>query len=146
MFVVARPFDVRPVRYRRVRYPNEHRGAAMSNTTPLYSGTCNFDPTRSHRNASARAGRRPDGIAMLEIVLLIAIVLALIASVVLTSGRLHGQTLWSIAASHPVYGQTTEQTAEMISEINGIHAGRLIAGDTVAVPTRPSDAALTASR
>jgi len=130
----------------------------MSNTTTLYSGTCNFDPTRSHRNASARAGRRPDGIAMLEIVLLIAIVLALIASVVLTSGRLHGQTptscvfvepgqtLWSIAASHPVYGQTTEQTAEMISEINGIHAGRLIAGDTVAVPTRPSDAALTASR
>ena len=130
----------------------------MSNTTTLYSRTCNFDTTRSHRSAPARARRRPDGIARLEIALLIAIVLALIAGVVLTSGCPHaqtstsrvfvepGQTLWSIAASHPVSGQTTEQTAEMISEINGIYAGRLIAGDTISVPTQPSDAVLTASR
>jgi CDP-diacylglycerol pyrophosphatase len=101
---------------------------------------------------------RPVGVVVFEIVLLVVIIVALAAGVVMTSGRVHaqaptmlvfvepGQTLWSIAAQHPVDGQTTEQTADMIAEINRVQGGRVMAGDTIAVPVHGDDQLLTASR
>ena len=127
-------------------------------TTTIARHTRQFQPRRRNGRTLARTRSRSTGLVLLEVALLVAIIVLLIAGVVMTSGRVHaqapmspvfvesGQTLWSIAAQHPVLGQTTEQTADMISEINGVRGGRVIAGDTIVVPARQPDQTLTASR
>lgn len=127
-------------------------------TTTFASRTHRVLPRSHEGRALTRAGGRSTVPVLLEVVLLIAILVALVAGVVMTSGRIHaqvptsrvfvesGQTLWAIAARHPVPGQTTEQTADMIAEINGVQGGRVIAGDAIAVPTQHGDQLLTASR
>ena len=127
-------------------------------TTTFAGHTCHGGRSRRETRATTRQSSRSTGLVLLEVVLLVAIIVALIAGVVMTSGRVHarvpmsrvfvesGQTLWAIAAEHPVAGQTTEQTAEMIAEINGVRGARLIAGATMAVPAENTDRVLTASR
>jgi hypothetical protein len=46
----------------------------------------------------------------------------------------NADTLWSIAASHPVPGMSTAQTVEAIREANGLTTGRLAAGQVLDVP------------
>ena len=130
----------------------------MSATT-YASNTRHAESTR-HRRTRIVSGheRPPAGRALLEVVALIAIAILLIAGVVLTSGRVHaagptqrvfverGQTLWAIASQHAVAGQTTEQTAQQIADLNGVRNGRVIAGVTIAIPAEQTDHVLTASR
>jgi Tfp pilus assembly protein FimV len=97
-------------------------------------------------------------VAWVEIIALILIALALIAGTVLTSRHdssgtpsrrvrvESGQTLWSLAAEHPVEGSTTEQTAEAIARLNGLKGGRLVAGTSVRVPAESADDLMLACR
>ncbi len=57
-----------------------------------------------------------------------------------------GDTLWSMAASNPVEGAPTAQTADLIRELNGLEPGPLPAGIRLVVPARPSDATAVAAR
>jgi hypothetical protein len=50
-----------------------------------------------------------------------------------------GETLWAVARAHPMPGQTTEQTAEQIAELNSLHDERLVPGMTLRVPAQPPD-------
>jgi Tfp pilus assembly protein FimV len=45
-----------------------------------------------------------------------------------------GQTLWSIAAQHPMPGLTTEQTAELIAKTNQLSGDSIAAGSELAIP------------
>jgi len=46
-----------------------------------------------------------------------------------------GDTLWSIAASHPVPGLDTAHTVDLISDINGLENPSLLAGSAILVPS-----------
>ncbi len=45
-----------------------------------------------------------------------------------------GDTLWSVAQTHPIPGMTTAQTADHIAELNGIESSRILAGSAILVP------------
>ena len=127
-------------------------------TTTIASHTRQFEPRRHNGRAHARTSSRSTALVILEVLVLVAIIAALIAGVVMTSNRVGaqvptsrvfvepGQTLWSIAAQHPIAGQTTEETAAMIARMNGVQGGRVIAGDAILVPSEQTDQTLTASR
>lgn len=128
----------------------------MNVTTMRTSAPTSRGATRAERR---RANRRSSGVTALEVIALVAIVILLIAGLFLSSGATtqrsgatsqvfveHGETLWAIAASHPVDGQTTEQTAELIADLNGVKGGHVSAQTTLVVPSQFSDRVLTASR
>ena len=46
-----------------------------------------------------------------------------------------GDSLWSIAAEHPVYGCTTSQVVHHIREVNGLDSACLMAGMRIEVPS-----------
>jgi hypothetical protein len=86
-------------------------------------------------------------VAIAEIVALVAIVISLIVGTIATSAGSdtqtettmrvfveQGDTPWTIASRHPVDGQTTEQTARQIAELNGAASGGISAGTTIEVP------------
>jgi len=50
-----------------------------------------------------------------------------------------GDTLWSLASTHPVQGLDTMRTAELIAELNGIEDSGLTAGSVVLLPVRSDD-------
>jgi len=50
-----------------------------------------------------------------------------------------GDTPWSIAASHPIDGLSTAQTADLIIGMNNIDGAYLVAGDSILVPTTSED-------
>jgi hypothetical protein len=117
--------------------------------------------TARHHHTRARRGPAPrtaPGLTTLEIVALIVIVLLLIAGVVLTSGRPHlqtptsrvfvekGDTPWTIAVRHPIAGQTTQQTAEQIAEINKLGGGCVPAGRAIVVPATRAGGPVLACR
>lgn len=45
-----------------------------------------------------------------------------------------GDSLWAIAREHPVAGQTTAETVELIVRLNGLQSPRVLAGGALAVP------------
>jgi len=45
-----------------------------------------------------------------------------------------GDSLWSIAAAHPVEGLDTARAAELIAEINDLEGAALTAGSAILVP------------
>lgn len=45
-----------------------------------------------------------------------------------------GDTLWSLAKSHPLPGQSTAETVRVLVELNDIDASTLVAGTVVSVP------------
>jgi LysM repeat protein len=57
-----------------------------------------------------------------------------------------GDTLWSIAERHPLKGCTTEQTAAVLGEINGLDDSAIIAGSAIDVPAPHDSDALLAMR
>lgn len=103
------------------------------------------------RTAQRQAPPTPRAVAWAETAGLVVVVVLLILGVIATSGRFpasvtsarivveKGQTLWTIAGQHPVAGLTTEQTAQLIGELNGIRSGRLSAGRSIRVPARQPD-------
>ena len=107
-----------------------------------------------HALAEARAARRvrtarARNVARAEILALALIALALVAGAVISAGRLgpatsservkveRGQSLWQLAADHPVSGLSTCQTAELIAGMNGLDGGSVRVGSTIEVPARP---------
>jgi hypothetical protein len=114
------------------------------NSTTATANTRFADKPRAARRVMRTTSRQ---IAWAEIIALVLITAALIAALVVTSGRAHakvpsertrvegGQTLWTLASEHPVCGLTTEQTAELIASINHIEGGRVTAGQSIRIPT-----------
>lgn len=133
--------DVRPSRYR-PRSVDKRNGEG--------------DTMRSRMNSSADAPRtrRERQTNAIEHAVVAAAVVVLVLSV-LSSGTTRpssvqtqlvtlesGDTLWALAASHPVRGLDTAQTAELIAELNGLTAGSLRQGSgvLVPVPSQPANA------
>lgn len=93
----------------------------------------------------------------LETITLIVIAVLLIAGVVLSarpravdaglSGLKvrSGDTLWTLAAAHPVEGLSTAEVADLIAEVNGRESAMLRPGETIMVPSGSADTR-TASR
>jgi hypothetical protein len=52
-----------------------------------------------------------------------------------------GQTLWTIAKTHPIEGLTTQQSADLIASINGLR-GTVNAGSVIRVPSQAADPVL----
>lgn len=113
------------------------------NSTTATTNTHFADRPHPAKRASRTTSRQ---VAWAEIVALALITAALIAALVVTSGRAHakvpsertrveaGQTLWTLASEHPVSGLTTEQTAELIASVNHIEGGGVTAGQSVLIP------------
>jgi hypothetical protein len=99
--------------------------------------------TTHDRAVRPRAYKRS---AWAEIAALILIAVLLLAGALYTAGSQHrdagsarilverGQTLWELAETHPVAGQTTEQTADMIAELNGLDRRGVVAGAVIRIP------------
>ena len=47
-----------------------------------------------------------------------------------------GDSLWSLAESHPIEGLSTQETADIIESYNSFDSVVLIAGDTILVPSQ----------
>jgi hypothetical protein len=127
--------------------------------------TTTMSPSTPRRQADREAARTRtrqarSGHTALEIAALVVIVVLLIVGIFATAAPRarhdgystsqvlveRGQSLWTIAASHPVEGQTTEQTAELIADLNGFDNGVVAVGSTIKVPAVLGDRVLTASR
>jgi len=126
------------------------------------SNTC---AVQTHRRDSGRqsiarpaSAVRRQRLNMLEIATLVVIALLLVVGAVTV--RPHtptidstktvqvsaGETLWSIAAAHPISGLTTAQTAESIARDNGLSGAVLSTGQTLVVPAGVADESQMASR
>jgi LysM repeat protein len=55
-----------------------------------------------------------------------------------------GDTLWTVAASHPVDGLTTAQTVDLLAETNQLATRSLMPGQVISVPAQESRARLAA--
>lgn len=108
---------------------------------------------------SEGTGARTRWIKILEIVAVIALAIALIAAIALTSNPQErspfkitrvfvekGDTLWSLAQAHPIPGQTTEQTAALIATLNSLDSSGIAAGSVVKLPQAGEQAPLLAQR
>jgi len=107
--------------------------------------------TRTARSRNVRY-RRPSGqrFAPAEIALLLLLVAALALCAVFSRSpqiapgdtslvRIgSGDTVWDLAQSHPVAGLSTAQTAQIISDLNHLQGGGLVAGSVIRVPTSSS--------
>ena len=119
----------------------------------------------THRPVSRAQRRRaaaptPPSVALAEIAALILIAVLLVIGVLQSSGSVHAQTpsvrirvesrqsLWTLAKEHPVDGLSTEQTAELIENQNGLHGERLASGASIRIPVqeRGGDAVALAMR
>ena len=119
--------------------------------------TCNL-PAGSLRR-TARPNSLPvepwrRGVTRLEIVALLIIAILLVAGPLLsrtvTPRGVHtaalrvdqGDSLWTIAASHPVAGLTTFQTTVLIADSNHLGSGRIAAGSVLMVPANTDERAV----
>lgn len=101
----------------------------------------------------AHTPQRRTGAKSVEVILVCLIALAVFGGLMWprmsAPGRLatttttveQGQTLWALAVAHPVSGLTTQQTADLIADINGIE-GSLSVGSVVKVPAGPEHTAV----
>ena len=117
-----------------------------------YAASSQQRRTRTSSAARTDTGRRGQardrvrGLTNLEVAVLILILIALVGGVIATGTHPpvaasrqqvraeHGDTLWSIARSHPIPGQTTAQTADSIAQLNGLRSAHVQAGQTLSVP------------
>jgi hypothetical protein len=109
-----------------------------------------------------RRATRPSShrlVAAAEIAALIAIALSLIVGTLATSSDAghdasctarvfveQGDTAWTLAQQHPVSGQTTEQTAEQIIDLNADTKNGIKPGTAVKVPVSSDDKSMVAYR
>ena len=125
----------------------------MTTTSITSSGYRRHTTNRRHVAAAQALG-----VTVLEIATLIAIVVLLVVGVVVTSGRVHaqgpttrifvdsGDTAWTIASRHPVPGQTTQQTAEQIAQLNSLDTAGLPAKTAIEIPVTPHTESVLACR
>lgn len=98
---------------------------------------------------TVRSRPRVRSLSSVELVLLLALALAFAAVGLGTldaSGRpdaplapvkvVSGDTLWSIAALHPVDGLSTQQVVDLIIDHNSLESSSLAAGEILLVPTQ----------
>lgn len=125
------------------------------------NGTCAVQQ-HHHTGATTTGGlvrtTRRQCLSAIEIVTLVAIGVLLIVGAVSARPRAltatatqtvqvqAGETLWSIAASHPITGLTTAQAAQSISRSNRLATSTLRAGQTLLVPVAADRAPQVASR
>jgi hypothetical protein len=100
--------------------------------------------TRTHISAYPRTSRLVSG--RLEVLTLIVIAVLLILGAVVTSPRSApttslttskvavGDSLWTLAAAHPVDGLTTAQVAELLVRANHLDGPLVSPGQTILVP------------
>ena len=112
-------------------------------TSTSITSSANRRHITGHRSTAVA---KTSGSTVLEMATLIAIVVLLIVGVIVTSGRSHaqnptsrvfvesGDTAWTIASRHPIPGQTTQQTAEQIAQINGLASTSLPARSAIKIP------------
>jgi hypothetical protein len=125
-----------------------HREHAMSTFELTSVSSHPSDRRVQRRNAVPRRG-----VAVVETVALVVLLVLLIAGILTTSRhddatphttRIFangGDTPWSIAATHPVPGHTTEQLAEEITRRNGVN-GSLTANTAIVIPAPAAEPAL----
>jgi LysM repeat protein len=120
----------------------------MNSPTVVGESSVRKSRCTSRRNTLAgQAGRRTGtSVDTLEVIALLAIALLLILGAVHTSGtqgsspswsRLEvqaGDTLWTLAAAHPVEGLTTAQAADLLATTNHVDGGLIVQGQTLLVP------------
>jgi len=103
----------------------------------------NVTTTTSRRRRSATCARTatPTETAILMLLIVTLFALAWLSGRASSDGlatldlRVRpGQTLWSIAREHPTPGRSTAETVELLSELNGLEGGTLVAGDVLRVP------------
>jgi len=93
----------------------------------------------------------------LEWAALLIIALLLLVGLVSTSGRQAsmpfqsqslkvqtGDTLWTLAAQHPVEGMSTAEVADMLAKENGLAGCSLVPGQVIVVPSGPCERRLAA--
>jgi len=100
---------------------------------------------RRDRLRPSRTVGPPSG--LLEVAVLALIVLLLVVATYCTSGPRtqpptvsqikveRGDTLWTLAATHPVEGMTTAQVIDLVAEINHLQGGLIRPNETIFVPT-----------
>ncbi len=108
-----------------------------------------FVQNRSHRSVRSRRISSARHAAWYEWLALVLVVL-LLTYAALTWARPHtgsphertatvhvggGDTLWSLARTHPTPGLTTAQNVELIRAINGRSGGAIHAGEVLLVPS-----------
>jgi hypothetical protein len=50
-----------------------------------------------------------------------------------------GDTLWTLAAQHPIAGMTTAQVADLLAESNGLPTRMVLPGQVILVPCGSPD-------
>lgn len=115
------------------------------------------------RTGSAAARRTSRGVRdqrrnLIEVGVLLLIVVLLIAGAVttsrpravsVTSSRVQvqaGDTLWTLAAKHPIPGLDTARTADEIARLNGMKTAQVSPGDSILVPSQAAPSVAMASR
>ena len=103
---------------------------------------------RRRQLASREACRSAStGAVTLEVVALVVIAALLIAGAFMSrgpivdspelSGRIKvraGDSLWTVAAQHPVEGMSTAQLVDLLANANGLHGRGVRPGQTIVVP------------
>lgn len=54
----------------------------------------------------------------------------------------HGDSLWSIAQTHPIAGLTTAQTVDLIAEKNGLSHSGVVPGAVILAPAEDAAGAV----
>jgi hypothetical protein len=126
----------------------------MFGSTALETTSSRRSPSRQREADPSRRTGEPlrDRSAALEIVALVVIALLLVTAVLLTrtpntgsmdlSYRLRvrsGDSLWTLATSHPVEGLSTAQLADLLAEANGLQGQVLVPGQMIRVPSTKPD-------
>jgi hypothetical protein len=118
-----------------------HSTAALRPDMDVWS---DHQSARTQSSTRARGARTVSG--ALEVIALIVIVVLLILGTVVTIPRsaptpslaalkvTAGDSLWTLAAGHPVDGLTTEQVSELLMEANHLEAPLVSPGQTILVP------------
>lgn len=112
---------------------------------------------RSGRICAEPAGERNPrrGLTALELVVIVALVIAVVAAALVSRSQTptdlptqrvkvgSGDSLWSLAESHPLEGLTTQQTMDLIKRANNMRSDRIAAGSLVIIPVaRRSEVAI----
>jgi Tfp pilus assembly protein FimV len=132
----------------------------MFGTTAFETSSNHHSPR--HHGATRRSFKTSEPsctrTATLETVAVVMIAILLLAAVLLTRGpsaasldlsdRLKvrsGDSLWTVATSHPVDGLSTAQLADLLADANGLRGQTLSPGQVIRVP-RADSAERVASR
>jgi len=122
---------------------SEQTAAVGARTTLGRSRGC------TKRSITSHAAQQGQAAARFEVLVLILIGALLIVGAVATSrprvpsttmapvSVRSGETVWSLAAAHPVPGLTTAEVADLLVRTNGLEGRTVTPGETVLIPVEP---------